>query len=238
MQSKIGNSAKSIIEGIIGTILVGGVGAVFGLLKAHQASLAGPLLYGFAGAASVCFIYLTIRVAVAWRRWQSERVTPANAGEVITRWLTGIGSAVTVIPCGDDSDSVFRLRIPPDERHPVPILVAQLKRLSRYVVLESIWQVPSEQRKLILSLEKGQLQRLGRDLRMYLSRAGANFAIELPDRVAVQRRVPIAGSLTEAAFLDHIDGIASDIIMAYDTTELEIAEMTGRNATPGQSRED
>lgn len=214
---------EKVVPSLVAAVIIFGGGIVLGLLRAHGSDLAGPLLYGLAGSASLLVLMLGTYAVFMFRRMAAERMTPEHADDSVRRWLRGFGMTVTDIACPPESDEVFKFRFQPMAGpKPSTVLVAQLKDQPRYLVLQSTTDLSVEQRDLFASMGVEERERVFGNIKTELERARVKYDINLPRRLTVLKRIPITGNLTQDSFAEHLDMLTSDSMIATNRLEMEL----------------
>ena len=106
-------------------------------------------------------------------------------------------------------------------------IVTRPKDFPHYIVLQASLELGAEHQALLAKLTEDQVVELVEELRVEMSRSKIGYSIDLPlKKVTLVRRIPITDDLTEDAFIQRIDEVQSDLMLARDTIVLGLDQLS------------
>ncbi len=142
---------------------------------------------------------------------------PANIEASLRQWLDNFQLASQRV---DDSQSDFTLLVTLGNK--TPIYVRHLRKLDRYLTLQSLLTLSAEDKSAFEKLPVDQMELIIQQVHLEIARAKIGCVIDLPLKsLTLSRRVPIT-DLTEAVLMEHIDEVDFGVNIARDVVHLLI----------------
>jgi len=200
-------------------VLILGVGIVLERLKAKVPTFAGRILYVLAGMACVSIMLFTF-TGRAILSQQSPETTPENVQKNIRAWLD-------TFKLGEqeqsDDNSYFNYVVAlPNGNH---VIVARPKARDHYITFTASVTVSQEHAVLLAKMNKDEAQQIADEVALDISMYKIGHSMVGPSPlkgVILIKGVPITSSLTESAFISHLDEMDNAVSVALEAIRTTI----------------
>lgn len=148
-----------------------------------------------------------------------EKVTEQNIQSKTREWLDAFHLNVTRLP--DNPDFYFSFQATGVNK--IPMTIVRSKEHEHYLTLLGKIEISPPHRALFDKLSDEEKIRVIQKLRIEVARSEINCAFDPPGTfnfVAIEKRIPITGSLTEAQFMQGAEEMNYGIILVRDTVGL------------------
>jgi hypothetical protein len=218
---------ESLLSRVIWEVLlILGVGAVLGYLKAKLPELAPRILYGLAGATCVSILLFAFTGRPVFSKAPSE-TTVDNVEQNIRTWLDSYGVAVTK---EDVPNSFFAYGV--TLRNGVPVQVLRPKDRDRYIGFRVDVAVGPQDRAAFDKMSSEQQRHVLEDVTLEMTRSKATYDLVPPapqlQKLMIIKTVPITNALTESSFATALDEMNVDALLASKSIVMAIE----RDSTP------
>jgi hypothetical protein len=205
MFPKMSNSLL-IIGGIASLVIIlGFFGVDAGSLRKAMPEMNAQTVW-----ASIGLIASLSLVAVGlFQKFRRSKVTIGNVESKVREWFDAFGWGTKRLPADTSFHFGFEIRL----KNNIPLTVFRLKEHEQYLTLVAAVEVGPEHRSLFEKLSKSDQVAVSREVQIELARAKVGSVIDLPNRVTVEKLIPITDSLTEASLVDAILGVQFAVVL-------------------------
>lgn len=203
---------RNFIYDALKYLAIAAAAATFYYLRERGSELVSPLLYGFAGAASMAVLIAAIQYLAAARR-QGTPVNAENIESHVRKWLDAFGYGVQR---ADNEECKFRMRVNSSDQTRT-FFVAQPIRRPQYVSIAVIILPAADVQEAIGRLSNSQKEKIIHRLRLEFVRQRFEYQEISLDKIPFGRSIPITKELTEDVFMRNVQefegAMASTITM-------------------------
>ena len=151
------------------------------------------------------------------------QITPENVETNIRAWLDAFGLSAKKL---QDPAFVFGFEVRASN---LPLLVVREKRFDRYITIQAVLRVAPEHQAMMAKLTKEQQDQLVGAILIEAAKARAGVVFDRKDNtIAVSKRVPITGGLTEYEFIGRMDEVQLATMVANETLLSRLSRPVGR----------
>jgi hypothetical protein len=212
---------SSLVWTLVQALIAVGVSAVVAMLSARRSLWLRPVLHALSAGALVVVIFTGIRFQRSLPKYYPPPVTPENVETYIRDWAYSFGLNIQKLSDSEAPEAFFASRMV--ARSGVIIEFRRLKELPRHLVLSATLQLGDEHKRMFDTLTADQATELAAELRVEMSRRTMIHETALPQgKISLHRRIPITHGFTEDAFLQGLDDIEADALLAVDTLDLAL----------------
>jgi hypothetical protein len=155
------------------------------------------------------------------------QITPENVETHIRSWLDTFELSAKKV---QGPAFIFGYEVGPQS---LPVLVVREKRFERYITIQAVLRVSPEHQAMMTKLTKEQQDQLVGAIILETARAGAGVVYDRKDNtIAVSKRVPITGGLTEYEFVSRLDAVKLATLVANETLVSKLDRMSMSGTAP------
>lgn len=220
-------------------LLLVGVGAVLGYLRAKWPELASPILYAIGGATCVGVLIFTF-TGHGFLSKQRPEVTPENLEANVRKWADDLGLGVTrmqSLPIQEQT--YFGLVVTLANGNPLEVFRAKQK--PGFLQMQCALALSPEHLAMLSRLSKEQADDAMQEIVLEMHRSRIGFIMQtasaspgvngvmtttksaiLQQTMIVTKPLPITDDLTEASFSDRVNELDSEIGLVRAATDLTL----------------
>lgn len=153
----------------------------------------------------------------------NEALKPEKIKATVEQWLFKF--RIPFSPGEDVANFDFQLKVnlPGDDI----LYVGKTRQNQQYLTIQSLLKI-IEPQKLQKTLQKKQLNQITRNLRIEIDRLHLEYSdVDMPQRIKLERRLPITNNLTEDVFISAIGEMMSAVDLIKQTLQKELERIDG-----------
>jgi hypothetical protein len=229
-------------------LLLVGVGAALGYLRAKWPAIASPVLYGIGGATCVGVLIFTF-TGHGFLSKQRPEVTPENLETNVRKWADDLGLGVTRMQAAPNQDVYFGLVVTLADGN--PLMVFRGKEKSGFLQMECALVLSQEHLAMLSKLSKEQADDAMQEIVLEMARSRIGYVMQtsvaspplngqmtttkpaiFQQTIIVVKPLAITGDLSEASFGERINELDSEIVLVRATTNLTLERYSRQAVTP------
>ena len=164
------------------------------------------------------FVSLVIFITGLYLLRKRSRITPENVRARIMGWLDAFHLNRRIL---NDANCHFAFEA--TLQTGIPVAILRTRDHPHYITLLSRLSFTPEQKNVFDNLSESEKQRFVRELRLEAAKSKISFSADSQlNNIAIERRIPITDTLTEANLFESIDAANFSAIIMLDTMAVGI----------------
>jgi hypothetical protein len=226
---------SSVLSNLVWWLLFVGGSALLGWLRAKKPQIAGPVLYGLAGATCLGILWFTFTGHAILSK-QLPQITPDNIEGNVRKWADSLGMSVARMPQVASSPDVY-FGILVTLQNGTPIYVFREKEKPGYLQMQTPLALSPEHLALLNKLTPDEENSVSQEVLLEVARTRMGYQVMtasgqqvapqsqpmvLQQTIVLMEGVPIGNELTEAAFAQHANELDSAVMIVRASTVLTL----------------